>query len=203
MKNKVMSKWIAIALLLFGYNLSQAQVLHTQADFKISDHRENSIEVSGSSTFHDWTMKTKTFSGNAQFTLEPGNDIIALTKLEFSVPVRRLKSNKRALDKNAYKALKEKQFKNIEYKLTTAKIIGIKDYTYQIATVGDLTIAGVTKGVYIDIYCFANKNGSITTTAKCRIKMTDYGVQPPYFMEGVMSTNEMIDLDICMRFERF
>ena len=197
MKNKDFFKLVSIAFLLFG-----STAIWAQTNFEIMNHRENSIEVSGSSTFHDWTMKTKTVTGKSQFILEPGNDIIALKKMEFSLPVLKLKSNKKALNNNAYKALKAKQFKNITYKLTTAKIIGEKDYTYQIATVGDLTIAGITKGVYIDIYCFANKNGSITCTAKCRIKMTDYGVDPPYFMEGVMSTNEMIDLDIRMRFER-
>ncbi len=197
MKTKAMSKITVFSFLIFGCN-----TIIAQTNFEILDHSENSIEVSGSSTFHDWTMETKTVIGIAQFNLEPGNDIIGLTKLEFSLPVLKLKSNLRTLNKNAYKALKTKQFKNIVYKLTSAKIIGKKDYTYQIATIGDLTIAGVTKGVYIDIYCFANKNGSITTTAKCRIKMTDYGVNPPNFMDGLMSTNDMIDLDICIRFER-
>lgn len=197
MKNKVISKLLFIAFLIFGCNAMEAQT-----NFEIDDHSENSIEISGSSTFQDWTMKTKTFTGNAQFNLEPGNDIIGLTKLEFSLPVLKLKSNKKALNKNAYKALKAKQFKNIEYKLTSATIVGEKDYTYQIATVGNLTIARITKEVNIDIYCFANKNGSITCTGKYQLKMTDYGVEPPYFMEGLMSTNEMIDLDICIRFER-
>lgn len=197
MKNNVVLKITFIAFLLLGCN-----AIFAQTNFEIMDHPENSIIISGSSTFRDWTMKTKTLTGNAQFNLEPGNDIIGLTKMEFSLPVLKLKSNKKALNKNAYKALKSNQFKNIRYKLTSAKIIGKKDYTYQIATIGDLTIAGITKGVYIDIYCFANKNGSITITAKCRIKMTDYGVEPPYFMKGIMSTNEMIDLDVCIRFER-
>ena len=31
------------------------------------DHSENNMKVSGSSTFHDWTLKTKTLSGSAQF----------------------------------------------------------------------------------------------------------------------------------------
>jgi hypothetical protein len=197
MKYKALSKLTAIAFLFFGCNTIVAQT-----NFEILDHSENNIEVSGSSTFHDWTMETKTVTGNAQFNLEPGNDIIGLTKLEFSLPVLKLKSNLKALNKNAYKALKTNQFKNITYTLISAKIIGEKDYTYQIATVGDLTIAGVTKGIYIDIYCFANKNGSITTTAKCRIKMTDYGINPPNFMDGLMSTNDMVDIDICIQFER-
>ena len=197
MNHIVLAKLIVIAFVILGCNTIVAQT-----NFEILDHSENSIEVSGSSTFHDWTMETKTITGNAQFDLKPGNDIIGLTKLEFLLPVLKLKSNLRALNKNAYKALKTKQFKNIVYKLSSAKIIGEKEYTYHIATVGDLTIAGVTKEVYIDIYCFANKNGSITTTAKYRIKMTDYGINPPNFMDGLMSTNDMIDIDICIRFER-
>ena len=191
------AKYLLIAFLLFASTAIQAQI-----GFEIGTNSENTIVISGNSTFHDWTMKSKTFTGSAQFDLIPGNDIKGLKVLELSLPVLKLKSNKRALNKNAYKALKTDQFKNIKYKLTSAKVIGEKEYKFQIATVGNLTIAGVTKEVNIDIYCMANKNGSITCTGKYKIKMTDYKVEPPYFMGGLMTTGESITIDFTMRFER-
>ena len=36
------------------------------------DHSENNIEVPGNYIFRDWTMKTKTFTGNAQLNLSLG-----------------------------------------------------------------------------------------------------------------------------------
>lgn len=118
MENKILFKLVLIVFLLFGSN-----AIWAQTNFEIRDHSENSIEISGTSTSYDWTMETKTFIGDAQFNLEPGNDIIGLKKLKFLLPVLNLKSNKKGVNKSAYKALKTNQFKNIEYKLTSAKII--------------------------------------------------------------------------------
>ncbi|GEP51063.1 hypothetical protein FNO01nite_17350 [Flavobacterium noncentrifugens] len=190
---------LLIASILF---LSIINNITAQANFKIEDSRDNAMKLSGTSTFHDWTMQTGTFSGNAQFGLEPGNYITALRSLEFSLPVLTLKSGEKKLDKNAYKALKTKQFKDILYKLTSAKVTAEKDYKYQIKTTGNLTVAGVTKEVVIDIFCMANKNGSITCEGNYKINMGDYNVQAPNFMGGLMTTGEGVTLDFSMRFER-
>jgi polyisoprenoid-binding protein YceI len=197
MKNKYHNTILLLLLLVGIGNTAMAQV-----NFEIGQSRDNSMAISGTSTFHDWTMKTKTFTGSAQFSLIPGNDIKGLNSLEFSLPVLQLKSSKRALDKNARKALKADKFKYITYTLTKAAVVGEKEYKFQIATTGNLTVAGVTKEVTIDIYCMANKNGSITCTGKYKLKMTDYNVEPPSFMGGLMSTGETITLDFSMRFER-
>ncbi|MDI1255477.1 MAG: YceI family protein [Flavobacterium sp.] len=198
MKHKTLYHLVLIACFAIGVNCT----LNAQISFSVERSSDNRITLSGTSTFHDWTMKTKTFSGQAQFNLLPGNDITSITELDLSIPVINLKSNKKALNKNAWKALKASEFKTISYKLISAKIIGQENYRTKITTVGNLSIAGVTKQVNIDIYCMANKGGSITCTAKYRIKMSDYNVDPPYFMQGLMSTSEMVDLDISMRFER-
>lgn len=198
MKNKYIIKTTVFLFLLLGLVNS----VSAQTKFEIGESRDNIMVLSGSSSFHDWTMKTKTFTGSAQFDLVPGNDIKGLSSLEFSLPMLQLKSKKKELDKNARKALKTDQFKYIIYRLTKAKVVGEKEYVFQIATTGNLTIDGVTNEVNIDIYCFANKNGSITCTGKYILKMTDYHVQRPSFMGGLMSTGETVMLDFSIRFER-
>jgi len=190
----------SIMLLLFFTTIGSRAI--AQANFKIGDSSDNYVNLSGTSTFQDWTMKTTVFSGDAIFITEPGYDITGLTFLNFSLPVTKLKSGKRPLDKTAYKALKSKQFKTIVYKLTAAKIIGEKDYKYLIATAGDLTVAGVTKQVAITMSCTPNKNFSITCEGSFVIKMSDYNVEPPNFFDGLMSTSESVSIDFSMRFER-
>lgn len=173
-----------------------------QTNFEIGESRDNMMVLSGSSTSHEWSVKTKTVTGTAQFDLVPGNDIIRLDSLKFSLPMLQLYSSKKVLDKNSQKNLKANKFKYITYQLTKAKVINEKEYVYQIATTGNLTIDGITKEVNIDMYCFANKNGSITCTGKYTLKMTDYHVEHPSFMGGLMSTGETVLLDFSMRFER-
>lgn len=196
MKNTFTTSIMLIAAFLIGNAAANAQT-----NFKTGNNASNNMVLSGTSTFHDWTMTTKTFTGNAQFVLKPGNGISGLNALDFSLPVLQLKGDKKALNNNAYKALKTDQYKNITYKLKSAKVLGQKDLNFQISTTGSLTIAGVTKEVSIDIYCMANKNGSITCTGKYKIKMTDYKVEPPKFMGGIMKTGDDLTLDFTMVFE--
>ena len=68
------------------------------------------------------------------------NDIKGL-KIKIFTTLDKFKSKKRALKKNAYKAITANQFKNIEYKLVSAKIVGKKDYAYNSAIFENLTIA--------------------------------------------------------------
>ena len=196
MKSIFKTGMLLTSIFLIGVSVAQAQ-----ASFKIGSNSGNSMLLSGTSTFHDWTMATKTFTGNAQFAVKE-NEITALKSLDFSLPVLQLKGDKKALNTNAYKALKTDLYKNIMYKLKSAKVAGRKESKFQVSTTGILTISGVTKEVSIDIYCVANKNGSVTATGTYKIKMTDYKVEPPKFMGGMMTTGDDLTLDFAMIFEK-
>jgi len=189
-------------IMLLAFFAVIAADVSAQADFKIAESNDNCIELSGTSTVEDWSMTAFVFSGDAVFTTEPGYYITGLALLHFSLPVTNLKSEKKQLDENAYQALKTNQFKTIDYKLTSAKITGEKDDKYRIATVGDLTVSGVTKQVAIVMSCAPNKNFSITCDGEFIIKMSDYDIEPPHFFDGLMSTGESVTIDFSMRFER-
>ena len=194
MKNKYIFNAIIVLIVL----VVTCNAATGQTNFKIGESRDNMMVLSGSTTSHDWTIKTKIVTGTAQFDLVPGNDINGLNSLEFSLPMLQLNNSKKILSKN----LKANKFKYITYKLTKAKVTDEKEYVYQITTTGNLTIDGITKEVNIDMYCFANKNGSMTCTGKYTLKMTDYQVKNPSFMGGLMSTGETVLFDFSMRFER-
>jgi polyisoprenoid-binding protein YceI len=154
----------------------------------------NSMKMSGTSTFHDWTMNSKDFTGDAQFGLT-GKQLATVKSLTFTLPVEDLKSNEKGLDKNAYHALKSQQYKNIVYKLLAAQVLPGSGSKCVVKTKGDLTIAGVTKEINMDVYCTVNNDASITCTGSDKVKMTDYKVDPPKFMMGAMTTGDNITLD--------
>ena len=106
------------------------------------------------------------------------------------------------MDKKAWRALKSDAFKNITYKLNTSKLMTEKEDLAYLETIGFLTIAGVTKEVKIDLYCKKNKDGSINCRGQYKLKMTDYNVEPPFYMDGLLSAGEAITIDFTMRFER-
>jgi polyisoprenoid-binding protein YceI len=150
---------------------------------------------------HNWDMKAHSFTGEAQFAFKAGDvrQLAGLHSLSFSLPVANLKSEKSDLDKNAYKALKSGQHKNIDYKLLSATFSAEKEGL--IETEGNLTIAGVTKEVAMNVYCVADSDSTISCSGSEKLKMTDYHVKPPTFMFGAMSTGDEVTLNFTVVFK--
>ena len=191
---KPMLLLLMVSLIGF-YTTTRAQTTYT-----IKNSKANAMKLSGTSTLHDWDMNSGTFTGQAKFgfTTPEGKELNALTSLSFCLAVQDLKSDKSALDKNAYVALKTNQYKSILYKLVSATVMPEKDGQYLVKTIGHLTIAGVEREIDMDVYCATNKDESIICTGSKKLTMSDYRVKPPSFMLGVMKTGDNVTLDFTM-----
>lgn len=195
---RVNSLWIVIAIMANGFALT-AQPL-----YKISNSKDIDMKLLGTSTLHKWAMDAKTFDGQAEFAFLPGNSgkLTGIKSLTFSLEVANLKSDEKALDRNAYKALKADEYKDIYYKLLSATLLSEKDGAYHVKTHGNLTIAGVTREVAIDADCHINNDTSVAFAGSYKLKMTDYEVQPPTFMLGAMKTGDEITLDFKLIYQK-
>lgn len=188
--------WCATLFLLWINQSGQAQTI-----YRINDSKENEMRLAGTSTLHDWVMNTSTLSCEAQFKTQL-NGLKSISALTFSLPVENLKSDEKALNHNAYKALKSEEFKNIVFKLTSALVGERKNSKEPVKAVGDLTIAGVTKEINLDVFCQLNKDQTITCTGNKKLNMTDYDVEPPTFLFGAMKTGDEITLDFNLTFKK-
>jgi YceI-like domain len=144
------------------------------------------IVIAGTSTMHDWTMTSKESTYNAVFETNADGTPSLLKSVSVTIPAESLKSGKSAMDKNAYKALKTEQNKQISFQLTSSKIAGNK-----ITCSGNLTISGNTKPVDVDV-TYEVKNGNMVCKGSRKIKMTDFKVEPPSFMFGSVTTGDEI-----------
>ena len=188
MKNYL--KVVAVMLMCFaGLN----NIGFSQSSYKIQGTQAVEMKLKGTSSLHDWEMNAKSATGAAKFTLKSEKELVSLQALSFALEVTNLKSEKKGLDKNAYKALKSDKFKDIRYTLTSATLLPGKD-GYLFKTKGKLTVAGTTKEISMNIYCIVNADGSITCKGSYKLNMTDYNVTPPSFM-GAMKTGNAISLD--------
>jgi polyisoprenoid-binding protein YceI len=176
----------------------------SQSIYKINESKDIDIKLSGTSTLHNWAMEARAFDGDAQFGFSPGNDrqLTSLTSLTFSLDVRNLKSDEKALDKNAYKALKTDRYKDILFTMTSASVFPEQESKYLIKTHGNLSIAGVTREIEMDVYCVVNTDESIRCTGSDKLNMTDYQVKPPSFLLGAMKTGDAITLDFTLVFKK-
>jgi polyisoprenoid-binding protein YceI len=148
------------------------------------------VTIAGTSTMHDWTMTSQSANYNASFELNADGTPSALNSVTFTMLAESLKSKENAMDKNAYKSLKTDKYKEITYQLTSAKISG-----KTITCTGNLTIAGTTKPIDVDVV-YELKNGNLAFKGSKKVKMTDFKVEPPTFMFGAIKTGDEITISI-------
>lgn len=190
---KVTFKSIAIiTTMLFTSIFTVNAQYHTQAA---------NISLTGTSTLHDWEMKSSTGKSEATFIVDAAGTVSSLTKLNFTLPAKSLKSEHTMMDNNTYKALNASSAPNISFVLSSATVTPKGGGTYQINATGNLSIAGTTKAtdlVATGKYNPADK--SFTVTGVKKMKMTDYNVKPPSVMMGTIKTGNDIAIAYNLKF---
>ncbi len=156
-----------------------------------------SIIVSGTSTLHDWDMKSNSGSFEGLFTLNANNAITAVSGVSFSTTAVSLKSGKGSMDKNAYKALKSDKAATITFSATNCTVTAIDANNFLIKSSGKLTLAGKTLDADMNATCKVNADKSINVMASKKISMKDYAMEPPSFMMGTIKTGN----DVTLKFD--
>jgi hypothetical protein len=158
--------------------------------------------VSGTSTLHDWTMKSAKAECSAVFSFNAAGQISGLDGLTFTTPVNALKSDHTAMDNNAYKALKSDKNPVIGYTLVSVSVTSAADGASTVACVGKLTIGGATVDARVVAVCKTNADNTISVTGSEKISMKDFGIDPPTFMFGTIKTGNDITLAFTLTLKR-
>lgn len=152
------------------------------------------ILITGTSTLHDWEMKSNNGQLSATFILT-NDKLTSVASLSFTMPSESLKSGHGMMDNNTYKALKTSAYRDISFVLSSVIVTPQDANTYLLKCFGKLTIAGTTHEtdlVVILKWNPADKSFSCTGTKK--LKMTDYNVKPPVIMMGAIKTGDDISI---------
>jgi polyisoprenoid-binding protein YceI len=167
---------------------------------------QSEMRVDGTSTLHDWTVKSPTISGAITFKIDVADNastrevreaIIARPDAEADVAIRvtSLKSGKKDLDKKMYEAMKTDAHPLIQYKLTKfvlAEGTSADQEEFDVDTTGNLTIAGVTKEYRMPMRLIVVDRNNLQITGETAMKMTDFKVKPPQAMLGTIKSGDRI-----------
>lgn len=145
------------------------------------------MKIDGTSTIHDWTVESKVIGGtmelDSNFPLdpsqEPPKELQVTPKVDVKLPVRQLKSGKSLMDTVMHNAMKAEQFPTIEYKLLEMTPKGKTASGMKFGTKGTITCSGVTKTNEFDVVMTKVEGNKIKVTGETKLKMTDFGIQPP------------------------
>ena len=177
---------------LTNTNLYAQAIFHAQA---------TNISLTGTSTLHDWEMKAANGKSEATFIVDANGNVTSLTRLNFTLPAKSLKSKSSMMDNNTYKALDANSNPNITFVLSKATVTPKGNNIYVLNCTGKLTIAGTTKET--DLLATGKYNPadkSFTVSGSEKMKMTDYNVKPPTVIMGTIKTGNDIAIAYNLKF---
>jgi polyisoprenoid-binding protein YceI len=175
-----------------------AATTNAQAPYRVGG--SPSMTLYGTSTLHDWTMTTHSFTANGEFTISPDNQLASLNSLTVVLPVKNLKSEHSGMDDNAYDALHADKNKDITFKLTSADITPQGGNKYGIAAHGNLSIAGATKPVTLNANGVLNADQSLSVSGSVALTLSQFNIERPSFMLGTMKVGDVLKLNYSLIF---
>jgi polyisoprenoid-binding protein YceI len=181
-------KTIITSMVLFTMTLS----VNAQKTYTL-DAKTN-FSVLGTSTMHDWEMKSASRTGTANLTVTDSK-LVDINSIDITLPSESIKSEKKSMDKVAYETLKTDKFKNIKYILKSAD--KVNENTWNLT--GTYTIAGISKVLKTQVKTTV-VNGVVTLQGSNKITFTEFGMKSPTAMFGAIKTGEDLTIKFNLNF---
>ena len=151
---------------------------------------DSRIWIEGTSNRSDWVVHANEMSAQAT----PSEASVAPSTLELTVTTAEIKSGSSTImDRLMHEALNVAEHPTATYELVRAEPAGDAVLT----TTGQLTLAGVTNEIEMQVESERGEDGSVRFTGTTPLKMSDYGMQPPTAMFGALRTGD----DVTVHFD--
>lgn len=159
---------------------------------------ESSITIHGASTLHDWKATVPDYEGSFQMT-----DALSKKKIKESTAVESavLKFKVESIDggrgpsmnKKIKTALLSTAHPQIVFELSEpAKITAVTNDMFTLEAKGQLSIAGASQAVTLQLEGQRQDNGNLHFTTEKPLKMSDFKIEPPSAMFGQIVTKDDI-----------
>jgi polyisoprenoid-binding protein YceI len=157
--------------------------------------KDYTVTIHGTSNLHSWDEKVGTVTGSGAIT--PNSDgSFDIDAINLKMEVHSIKSDMGpAMNNNTYKALKADANPEITLALSApVKTIKAGLPAVSFSAKCNLTIAGVTKPVNMQVKISMPQKATMQFEGTQTIKMTDYGVTPPVALFGTLTTGDDITI---------
>jgi polyisoprenoid-binding protein YceI len=182
---KTITTVLALFAIVFTSNAQKSYTLDAKTNFS----------VFGTSTLHDWEMKSGSRTGTATLTVTDSK-LTDIKSIDITLPAESIKSEKKSMDKVAYETLKTDKFKNIKYVLQTAE--KVNESTWNLT--GTYTIAGVSKLLKTQVKTSV-ANGIVNLQGSNKITFKEFGMKSPTAMLGTIKTGEDLTIKFNINFK--
>jgi len=157
------------------------------------------LTLEGKSTAGVWTMESAAIGGFIEADAAFPESIGAKPKVEVYVPVRQIKSGKKAMDARMLSEMNQPVYPRIEYRVLELKPKGPPaGGKAEFDATGALTILGVTRTNTMAVTITRVDKTKLKVNGAITVKMTDHGIKPPSFdvplLGGLMNTEDTVKI---------
>lgn len=155
---------------------------------------KSSMEITGTSTLHDWEMTSDQAIGYVKGVLDHSG-LLSINSLKVSMPIRSLRSGKSVMDKITYDVMKAKEHKNVIFELISAEK---KGHIWEMK--GYFTMAGTKKQVLLNV-TESVIGRTVTLIGAYTFNLTDFKIEPPIAMYGTIETGDKVSINFNLQFK--
>lgn len=146
---------------------------------------ESHLWIEGSSTVNRFMCEAGQISGEASLNGSQTDAFVV-------VQVETFDCGKSRMNRDFYDALKSDEHPRIVFELDDARLSAPEDEVYEVVVTGRLTIAGVTRSVSLVAEGRGNGDNGYRLTGRLPLSMTDFNVEPPTALAGLIKAHERI-----------
>ncbi len=157
------------------------------------------LTASGSTTLHDWSLKSTHLNGTVSFGVaaKSGGPAARLTALSLKIPVLSLKSSDTGMEHTAYRRLRRRQHPFITYRLVHARLTQSstgRNAVYVFAVAGKLTVAGKKRLLALRLTVVPGPGKKLSISTSVKLKMTHFGINPPTAFLGLIRSANTVTI---------
>lgn len=174
---------LLLGVFLLGFVMN-AQTYHLSSN-------DSCLQILGTSNIHDWIIEVKETEGILNVLFD--DDILTqIENMEISVVSESLKSGKKDMDKNTYKALQTNAYKYISFHQTKMNSVErMSTNNYKVNTTGSLIVAGIKNEINL-IFNLKVESDKLILDGEHKLNMTDYKINPPTALFGTIKTRKNV-----------
>ncbi len=148
------------------------------------------LKISGTSSVHDWEVKTRLIGGkmiwDTSFPLDPSRaklpKLTVPPKVSVIIPVRNIESGKQRMNEVMHGAMNAQKHKYARYSLKEIKVADKERKAGDpilFDTKGTLNLNGKTAAVSMQVSIAKGEGDKLKVSGKAKLKMSQFGVSPP------------------------
>lgn len=167
-----------------------ASLLSVPAQLSLGSGSKLTLE--GDSSMHAWSCKASALEGTGE-AASLGAVASSVSSFELDLPVARIECGNDTMDGKLRDALKASRFPRIAFKVSSvASLPAAEGGTQKLKLSGRVEVAGVQKNVTAVVTVTPGPGNVVRAVASVPLKMTDFGVEPPSAMLGLLTTKDRI-----------